>query len=42
MSEADYLTILDWLVRNTVAGKPASIAEARSLKTRRKFYCSRV
>jgi hypothetical protein len=81
MTEADYLTILDWLARNTVAGKrgstpadapaifdrlgidsaawsqmvknfgrsfknvagkPASIAEARSLKTRRKFYCSRV
>jgi hypothetical protein len=81
MSEADYLTILDWLARNTVAGKrgstpveapsifdrlaidsatwsqmvkdfgrsfknvagkPTSIAEARSLKTRRKFYCRRV
>ena len=81
MAEADYLTILDWLARNTVAGKrgstpietplvfdrlgidsvawsqmvknfgrifknaagkPASIAQARSLKTHRKFYCSRV
>jgi hypothetical protein len=81
MSEADYLTILDWLARNTVAGKrgstpveapllfdrlgidsatwsqmvkdfgrsfknvagkPTSIAEARSLKMRRKFYCRRV
>ena len=80
MCEADYLTILDWLARNTVAGKqgstpvaapeiferlgidsatwstmakefgrsfknvagkPTSIAQARSLKTRRKFYCSR-
>ncbi len=81
MSEADYLTILDWLARNivagkkgstpavappifdrlgidsatwsamvkdfgrsfkNVAGKPTSIAEARSLKTRRKFSRSRV
>jgi hypothetical protein len=81
MTEADYLTILDWLARNTVAGKrgstpadapaifdrlgidsaawsqmvksfgrsfknvagkPTSIAQARSLKTHRKFYCSRV
>ena len=81
MTEADYLTILDWLARNTVAskrgstpadapaifdrlgidsaawsqmvksfgrsfknvaGKPSSIAEARSLKTHRRFYCSRV
>ena len=81
MSEADYLTILDWLARNTVAGKrgstpeaapkifdrlgidaaiwsgmvknfgrsfknvagkPTSIDQARSLKTRRKFYRSRV
>jgi hypothetical protein len=81
MTEADYLTILDWLVRNTVdgkrgstpantpaifdrlgidsaawsqmvksfgrsfknvAGKPSSIAEARSVKTLRRFYCSRV
>jgi len=81
MTETDYLTILDWLARNTVAGKrgstpidapalfdrlgidsaawsqmvknfgrsfknvagkPTSIAQARSLKTRRKFYCSRV
>ena len=81
MSEADYLTILDWLARNTVAGKrgstpeaapkifdrlgidaaiwsgmvkdfgrsfknvagkPTSIDQARSLKTSRKFYRSRV
>jgi len=81
MTETDYLTILDWLARNTVAGKrgstpidapalldrlgidsaawsqmvktfgrsfknvagkPTSIDQARSLKTRRKFYCSRV
>ncbi len=81
MAEAEYLTILDWLARNTiagkrgstpeaapeiferlgidaelwsqmvkdfgrtfknVAGKPTSIEQARSLKTRRKFYQSRV
>lgn len=81
MSEADYLTILDWLARKTVAGKrgstpdatpriferlgidaevwyaivkdfgrsfknvagkPTSIAQARSLKTHRKFHCSRI
>jgi REP element-mobilizing transposase RayT len=81
MSEADYLTILDWLARSTVAGKtgstpeaapkiferlgidaaewsgmvkdfgrsfknvagkPTSIAQARSRKTHRKFYRSRV
>ena len=81
MAEVDYLTILDWLARNTlagkrgstpeaapkiferlgidavlwsqmvkdfgptfknVAGKPTSIDQARSLKTRRKFYQSRV
>jgi len=81
MSEADYLTILDWLARNrvagkrgstpdaapkifdrlgidatawsgmvkdfgrsfkNVAGKPTSIEQARSLKSRRKFYRSRV
>ena len=80
LSEADYLTILDWLARNTVAGKrghtpsqappvferlgidaeewsrmakdfgrtfknvagkPISIEQARSLKTRRRFYVSR-
>ena len=81
MAEAEYLTILDWLARNTiagkrgstpeeapkiferlgidaelwsqmvkdfgrtfknVAGKPTSIDQARSLKTRRKFYQRRV
>ena len=80
LSEADYLTILDWLARNTVAGKrgqtpaqappvferlgldaeecsrmakdfgrtfknvagkPINIEQARSLKTRRRFYVSR-
>ena len=81
MAEAEYLRILDWLARNTiagkrgstpeaapkiferlgidavlwsqmvkdfgptfknVAGKPTSIDQARSLKTRRKFYQRRV
>jgi hypothetical protein len=81
MTEADYLTILDWLARNAVAGKrrstpadapaifdrlgidsaawsqmvknfgrsfknvagkPTSLAEPQSLKTHRRFYCSRV
>ncbi len=81
LAEAEYLTILDWLARNTVlgkrgstpvaapklfdrlgidaktwesmvkdfgrsfknvAGKPTSIDAARSLKTHRKFYRSRV
>ena len=81
LSEAEYLTILDWIARNTVAGKrgqtpvgtppvferlgidaqewsrmvknfgrtfknvagkPTSIEQARSLKSRRRFYVSRV
>jgi hypothetical protein len=81
LSEAEYLTILDWIARNTVAGKrgqtpvgappvferlgidaqewsrmvkdfgrtfknvagkPISIEQARSLKSRRRFYVSRV
>ena len=81
LAEAEYLTILDWLARNTVAGKrgqtptaappvferlgidaqewsrmvkdfgrtfknvagkPTSIEQARSLKSRRRFYVSRV
>ena len=81
LSEADYLTILDWQARNTVAGKrgqtpiqappvferlgidaqewsrmakdfgrtfksvagkPINIEQARSLKSRRRFYVSRI
>ena len=81
LSEAEYLTILDWIARDTVAGKrgqtpvgtppvferlgidaqewsrmvknfgrtfknvagkPTSIEQARSLKSRRRFYVSRV
>ena len=81
LSEAEYLTILDWIARETVAGKrgqtpvgapsvferlgidaqewsrmvkdfgrtfknvagkPTSIEQARSLKSRRRFYVSRV
>ena len=81
LADAEYLTILDWIARNTVAGKPGqtpvaappvferlgidaqewsrmvkefgrtfknvagkptSIEQARSLKSRRRFYVSRV
>jgi len=81
LAEAEYLTILDWIARDTVAGKrgqtpvdapavferlgidaqewlkmvkdfgrtfknvagkPISIEQARSLKSRRRFYVSRV